>query len=154
MLTDGHRCLSGSTADLCWGHTSCGLLPANDLGRVPSEAHLQEIQDSSHRQLCFKESPPAWPNPPQSRAAETLPTQTFLPSSLPPSVPPSLLPSFLYWGQAGIAVWRRPCSPHRYCPHKSLIRLVVSWSLSRRIQNNTLVSIATAITRGNNRLRT
>lgn len=47
---------------LCWGHTSCGLLPANDWVGVLSEAHFWENQNSSDRQLCFKESPLAHPN--------------------------------------------------------------------------------------------
>ena len=51
--------------------------------------------------------PSAWPNPPQNGAAETLPTQSFL---------PPCLPSFLHRVQAGIAVWA-PHSPHRHCPH-------------------------------------
>lgn len=67
--------------------TLCGPLPDTDRGRAPSLAGFRETQSSSHRQLCFKQTPVSLAKPSSERCRRDSSHPVF-PPSLPAFLPP------------------------------------------------------------------
>lgn len=86
LLTDGRHRLSRSTTESVLSPHCVGCLQTLTVAGSLGDP-FREIQGSSHRQLCFKQTPPAWPNSPQNRAPRFFPS---LSSSLPVFLPPQV----------------------------------------------------------------